>query len=284
MAKTDADEISVIKYYDSNTRRFLKFGQGGSSNGIHRAVLSPGLTLKEAFHCQENLVLELIHQMQPDRVVGLGCGTGSSLLYLNRHCKRNFTGITLSPLQALMAEKSCQPYDHIHIIQGSYLSADSYITLSGTDSHLFFALESYLHAEDRLAFFQILESHSGKGDQILIIDDFIPDDMDRNNLCSADFQLLEDFKKGRQAPRLISTTQCIDYAAETGFKLVDNKNLSPYLLMNRFRDRLIETIVPLLKPLGLSVPWWMNLLGGQALSRGSRKGLFQYRALTFRRT
>ena len=57
-----ADRVEA--YYESNTRRFLRFGQGGQEGAIHRAVWGPGVrTRTQAFHYVEERFLDA---MPPD--------------------------------------------------------------------------------------------------------------------------------------------------------------------------------------------------------------------------
>src|SRR4051812_18079965 len=89
----------VRRYYDRQTAGFLKFGQGGSSGAIHRAVWGPGITDRSrAFRYVEDQIAGLIGRLspseqgperrpehgseQPLHVVDLGCGVAASLCYL----------------------------------------------------------------------------------------------------------------------------------------------------------------------------------------------------------
>ncbi|MBV1862051.1 MAG: hypothetical protein KUG77_26760, partial [Nannocystaceae bacterium] len=51
----------VEEYYEANTKRFLRFGQGGTVGAIHRAVWGPGVqTRTEAFHHVHERLLQRV--------------------------------------------------------------------------------------------------------------------------------------------------------------------------------------------------------------------------------
>jgi hypothetical protein len=54
----------VRQFYDRNTARFQRLGEGGAS--IHRAVWAPGVaTLEDAFHVVDERVLALLADVGP---------------------------------------------------------------------------------------------------------------------------------------------------------------------------------------------------------------------------
>ena len=93
-----SEEVERVRqYYDRNTLSFLETGQGGAS--IRRAVWAPGVTERsEAFRTIDRRILEAI--TPGARVVDLGCGVGSSLLWLIERAQFDGLGVTLSGVQA----------------------------------------------------------------------------------------------------------------------------------------------------------------------------------------
>ena len=68
---------NVRDFYDRNTSRFERLGQGGAS--IHRAVRGPGVTTREqSFHHVEDRILALLPAVPDPLVVDLGCGVGGT--------------------------------------------------------------------------------------------------------------------------------------------------------------------------------------------------------------
>src|SRR5438045_725041 len=75
-AEAGAHTEGVRRYYDDNSARFERHGQGGAS--IHRAVWGPGVASRAAaFHHVDELILQSLRGLGlAPRVVDLGCRPG----------------------------------------------------------------------------------------------------------------------------------------------------------------------------------------------------------------
>jgi hypothetical protein len=71
-------------------------------------------------------------------------------------------------------------------------------------------------------------------------------------------------------------------AESSGFTLVESRDFSAMIRLTRPRDRAIAAISPVLRRF-TAVPMIANLVGGAALTRGTRTGLLSYRWLRFSR-
>src|SRR5690554_804138 len=94
----------IRRFYDRNTLRFSRFGQGGRAGAIRRAVWGPGITDRDqAFHFVDHGIGEQARHLAPAgerlHVVDLGCGVGGSLCYMAARLPMRGTGVTLSPVQ-----------------------------------------------------------------------------------------------------------------------------------------------------------------------------------------
>ena len=103
------DPGQVRRYYDRHTPAFLALGQGGRDGAIHRAVWGPGVRDRsQAFHYVEDRIAEAIQDIPavagPLHFVDLGCGVAASACYLASRLPVRVTGITLSPVQARLAQ------------------------------------------------------------------------------------------------------------------------------------------------------------------------------------
>ena len=274
-------EKSVIKYYDNNTKRFMKYGQGGETESIHRAVFSHKSTKqKEAFRYHENKVLEYIKKEEASLIVDLGCGTGGSISYLFSKYKAKYHGITISSIQANMANYLAKD-PNISISLGSYLDLSSYEKIQSIKGRrIFFAIESYLHCPDRNKFFSILKMQSSPGDILIIADDFRSSRTLGNYKTDRD---IKDFTTGWHAAELQGLENIQEMANSYCFTLIENIELTKWLKIDRPRDMLISILVPLLRIFKMKNSWWQNLLGGNALRRGLKKGWLTYRFLVWKR-
>lgn len=275
-------ERSVSKYYDRNTKRFLKFGQGGKTGSIHRAVFSKkNSSRQEAFRYHENNILNIIAKEKPSLIVDLGCGTGGSISYLYSKYKTRYHGITISPVQAKIAGYLTKDPD-ISISSGSYLDISSYEKIKDIKGRrLFFAIESYLHCPDREKFFDILKMQTKQGDILVISDDFLSNGIINNKTDLLD---IKDFTAGWHAAELQVLGDVKDLANSKGFTLRDNIELTKWLEIDRPRDYLIAFLVPILRTFKMKNSWWQNLLGGNALRKGLKKGWLSYRFFVWERS
>jgi len=275
-------EKSVSKYYDGNTKRFMKFGQGGETGSIHRAVFSEkNVSRVDAFRYHENNILNIIEKENPSLVVDLGCGAGGSISYLSSKYNTRYHGITISPIQAEMANYLIAD-QNISISLGSYLDINSYKDIKGIKGHkLFFAVESYLHCPDREKFFDIIRMQTNPGDFLVLFDDF------RTNeevVSNSDLRDIRDFTSGWHAADLQSLEDVQSLAKSKGFTLKSNIDLTKWLEIDRQRDYLIAFLVPILRVFKMKNSWWQNLLGGNALRKGLKKGWLSYRFFVWERS
>ena len=269
-------ESRVRRYYERNTRRFLRFGQGGRLQAIHRAVRHPEAV--DPFRFQESHILNLLETHEADSVMDLGCGVGSSLVWLADHRPGRYFGITLSPLQAGLANRIINGRGII-IRAGSYLDSDSYDDLPDqVGRSVFYGIESWLHCPNPGELFLRICERTRDGDIFAICDDFLtgPPGTPKSR------RIIDDFREGWHAYNLITPEEADDIAERAGFRLLNDLDLTKWLDIDRPRDRFIAAAVPLLKPFqSASAPWWQNLLGGNALRRSLKSGLIRYRFRTW---
>ena len=154
---TRFDQSLVQRYYDRHTAAFLRYGQGGGAGAIHRAVWGPGVENRAAaFHYVENCIADQLRAIRSaaaePTVVDLGCGVGGSLCHLAARLPIRGVGVTLSPVQARLADERIRAaglQDRIRCLEGDY--ADPGLDLPAAD--LAYAIESFAHGPDPIAFF-----------------------------------------------------------------------------------------------------------------------------------
>jgi cyclopropane fatty-acyl-phospholipid synthase-like methyltransferase len=287
MAQLDAVEQQVHDYYESNTKRFLRFGQGASENVIHRALWGPGVeTQQQAFHYVEDLILEQLKSLAADgapqlQVVDMGCGAGASLSYLAQRCGFQGLGITLSPVQVQLAQQlwTARKQDStLRCVQGSFLN----IPLTDASADAAYAIEAFLHASSPERFLAEAARILKPGGLLLLCDDFLSERGARTEALSAREQRwLRDFKEGWRVNSVIGVKDLLSRA--TDFTLARDTDLSPYLQLRRPRDYAIAALVAVARYFPLKSPWWGNLSGGDALQRCLAGDVLTHRLLVLRR-
>lgn len=276
----------VRTYYDNNTPSFIKLGEHGGTQNIHSALWAEGVTtLEEAISYSNQLVLEELeslkqaHPTEIMKVLDLGCGVGSGVLYLAEKFveKAQFTGITLSPLQAKIAGERgerLQSESDVKFMTGDFLDLPKDLP----QQHLAYAIEAFMHAADPEKFFAEAGRVIQAGGKLVLVDEFLSEVGTKpERLARKQRRWLEDFREGWLAASLISLSQLEDYAAKAGFRLQKEQNLTPYLVLGRPRDKFIAVLVALFGPIMRRSTYFKSLTGGHANQQCLISGLVSYR-------
>jgi cyclopropane fatty-acyl-phospholipid synthase-like methyltransferase len=268
----------VQRYYDRNTSAFVNLGEGGTA--IHRAVWGANVrTSDEAFRYVEDQIAERI-QLSNGRahIVDLGCGVGGSLAYLARRLPGiRGTGITLSPVQAQLAQRllnNAGVSDRVDCVVADYCDLPE--GLESAD--LAYAIESFVHTPDTGKFFEQCQRIVRRGGALVICDDFRRPTTEPSAAAA-----IERFKRGWRVNTLIDRSELRSLARETGFEHESTLDLSSFLELNRPRDRAIRALAAILDRLPFRLTRFEHLQGGNALQECLRRGWIGYDLAVFRR-
>lgn len=275
----------VAHYYDRNTRRFLMMGSGRVGHTMHRELWGPGIeSAREAADHINRVIADEIAGVnlgpQPT-IVDFGSGVGGTLFHLaERFPTARLSGITVSRRQVEIAERLTRQLGYSD--RCSFLLGDFQTTNLELSADAIVAVESFVHSDSMDAFLANASKHLRQGGHLIIADDFLVSEKDS---LSADQRLrVEQFQAGWRVPAVCTAESLVEAAAKHGFgadKSVDLTSLTRP--GSRVRDRVTAALSPLLVRLGLGrIPFYGNLIGGNALQIGLRDGLLQYRLLVFR--
>jgi SAM-dependent methyltransferase len=272
---------TVRAYYDRNTPRFERLGQGGAS--IHRAVWGEGVSTRaEAFRFVDRCILRAAERRGPPpaRALDLGCGLGESLTFLARAIPGlSGTGVTLSGVQATRARERAgdsKLEERLRFVEADFHELPGDL---GTFD-LAFAIESFVHANDPRAFFRNAARHLKAGGTLAICDDF----QARPARDRKEATLIERIRHGWLAVSLLSPDAVSDVARSEGFRLLEDRDLNGGLVLRRPRDRLISLWLALTAPLRMTGHYQRSLRGGDALQQALVRRLVEYRLLEFERS
>jgi SAM-dependent methyltransferase len=275
----------VQSYYDQNTARFERFGQGRGTGAIHRAVRpEPGDDDPSPFRTLERLVLRRLARLEiggaAPHVLDLGCGVGASMLYLAEQAPITATGITLSGLQAERARARIAARglaERVRCVQGSYLEVPADVPPAA----LAYSIEAFIHGPDPRAFFAAAARHVVPGGVLMIFDDFLTEH-GKNGVARRDLRVLTDVRRGWLANTLVTPGDATALAREAGFELESDVDLTARLELRRPRDRAISLLVALGRHLPFGGFRFRSLIGGDALQHALTGGLMSFRAVTWR--
>jgi SAM-dependent methyltransferase len=279
--KSANNEDGVRRYYDRNTKRFLRFGHGGREGAIHRAVWGPGVRDRRgAIEYVNQLVLRELQRIGARSVLDLGCGVGGSLGYLAKRHAAQYTGVTLSPVQADAARRLIRVLpnrvgERITVRVGDFHDASD---LAGSYDAVY-AIEALLHATNPEQVLANLRDAVTDGGVLIVCDDFLG----KADITPSQRKLVRRFRRGWHASGLAEHSTILELCRNHGFNPTADIDLSPYLELGRPRDKAIRATMALFSWLPLSTPWWRNMLGGDALQECLRCGVISYRFIVCRR-
>ena len=281
---TRFDAAEVRTYYETNTRGFLRRGEGGVQGAIHRAVWrDPHADRDRAFHYVDECLVEELSMLQSTkppgrrlRFVDLGCGVGASLHYLLSRCEGEGVGWSVSPLQVELARRRLSPFGERARVELGDFCEESL----PEDVDLAFGIESFVQASEPTGLVDRVARSIRPGGRFALCDDFIVAPV------SGQAELwVEEFRAGWRLSSLMSPQEVDELVGAHGFHLVRDEDWTPYLALNRLRDTAIHWLVAAARPLArwsaVRVAWngphWGNYRGGNALNRCLRNGWVQYR-------
>lgn len=278
----------IIRYYDSNTARFLKFGHGAGSKAIHRAVWAEGVeSRQEAMNYVNSRIAAAIENSGAARILDIGCGVGGSMLYLAERLSAQISGVTISPRQAAAGQELLETAgcaERCRILAGDFNEAALSARLAAPFD-VAYAIESFLHMPDAEHFFAQAARFVRPGGTLFVCDDFLSvgpgPKKDADKVSEKRQRLIRRFRRGWQVQSLYTLQQVRKCAEQQGLQLSETQDLSPYLELNRPRDILIRMLVRLLGWMPLHSPFWNNLLGGDSLQRLLLRGDIRYLLLRF---
>ena len=205
---------------------------------------------------------------------------GSSLFYLSERFEGEgeFTGVTISPLQAELAEARRQeliPNKKCRFLAGDFLNLPDL-----PQQHLGYAIEAFVHAANPEHFFQEAGKVIQAGGKLVLVDDFLSEKAESAEMLNQQARRwLKDFRAGWLAKSLISVEQLSDFAAKAGFSLAKNRNLTPYMEIGRLRDQFIGLMIRFAGPAMRRSTYFRSLTGGYAKQQCLKTGLVSYRQL-----
>lgn len=264
------ESADVARYYDRNTAGFLAHGQGGAQGIIHRAVWAEGVGSRDvAFHYVHDLLRARIAESGARRVLDLGCGVGASLEYILRGTEVSGYGVTNSAVHADLAQERLSGRAEISELDFCSDPLPAPVDLA-------FGIESFVQAPDAEAFIANVARVVAPDGYLVLCDDFLAgSDEDESRWVG-------EFRRGWRASSLLSTGALDSLAAAHGFELLEDRDLTPFLELDRPRDRALGQLIALMRPFAAMNARLESHVGGNALRQCLKRGLVEYRYRVFR--
>jgi SAM-dependent methyltransferase len=266
------------------------------------------------------LIAQELEDLQPRaasrrRWLDLGCGVGGSLAYLADRVPGDYLGITISERQAALAEEFLHSDDaetSFSIIRGDFCNPGALRDHAGAEgldgAHM---IESFIHATDPRTLLESVGATLRPDGLFIIVDDFLtakgarllgaqayesvdgPVPQSQAAEHSAHLPLrkaerknrerLLEFIRGWHVQNVRSIAQTRALAESFGLRLLRDHDLTPFLELDRPRDRFIRLAVGIGRLFPLHGALWDNMLGGNAVQQCLKRRLIEYRVLVFQR-
>ena len=264
------ESADVARYYDQNTASFIAHGQGGAQGIIHRAVWGEGVeSRKQAFHFVHDLMRVGIAEAGARRILDLGCGVGASLEYVLRGTELEGFGVTNSAVHAELARQRLGA--RAEVIELDFCSDPLPAPVDFA-----FGIESFVQASDAEAFFANVARALTPNGELVLCDDFLTD--------AEEDRWVRDFRRGWRLSSLMQPSSIDAAAAKYGLELVEDRDLTPWLELDRPRDRALGLLIAFTRPFASMSARLESHLGGNALRQCLKRGLVAYRYRVFKAT
>ena len=274
---------SVRTYYDENTNLFLKFSGTlrEKPQNIHRSLwMQHTKSLEDALNTSNALIkaeIESVAQTNA-RIADLGCGVGASLFYIYPRLQNPAPalGLTLSPVQARLAQESASQLglqDHIRFAEGDFTS----VPLPSESLDAVYSVEAVCHAVDPEKYFKEAGRLLRKGGKLILVDDYKA----ARSFNSSEQKWFDAYIDGWYVPGVRTVEQTIAFANKYGLQLKKNDELTSYLRLRNLPDFLASTLLFLGEKLPIKHAIVPSMLGSMALQQCLYMKVVEYRMMVF---
>jgi cyclopropane fatty-acyl-phospholipid synthase-like methyltransferase len=272
---------SVRTYYDENTNLFLKFSGHNKAQNIHRTLWMPETkSLEDALNTSNALIKAEIESVAPNnaRIADLGCGVGASLFYIYPRLQNPAPalGLTLSPVQARLAQESAKHLglqDRIRFAEGDFTS----VPLPSESLDAVYSVEAVCHAVDPEKYFKEAGRLLRKGGKLILVDDY----QAARPFTANENKWLKAYIDGWYVPGVRTIEQVTSFANNYGLQLKKNEELTPHLRLRNLPDLLASTLLFLGEKLPIKHAIVPSMLGSMALQQCLHMKIVEYRFLVF---
>ncbi len=283
---------SVKNYYENNTKKFLRFGRDAATKSIHQPLWKEAnFTYSQALYYANELILQVINASPKKahlNIIDLGCGVGSSLFYLAQKLPltNTFYGVSISATQINIAKNEVNKHYPKEDKQFHFLEADfTKLPTTLPKFDLAFSIEAFAHAPIAKDYFQQVAKSLKKGGKLVLIDDFINDEIDFNQLNLKAKKAITDFKYGWMVESLLTHKELSKIAATFDLKIIEEEDLTPYMHNNTLKHQWIRFLVNSFRWVYDLSPrksaYFRSWIGGKGKQYCLAKGIVKYRKVVF---
>lgn len=274
----------VIKYFDSTYIDYRVLWMNAGNRSMHFGYYDNEVKSHDAALLSMNKTLaQAAGVTRSDRVLDAGCGYGESALWLAEKIGCVVTGITLVPLQAQKGKrivKERRREDKVKIIEGDFTN----LPFPDSSFSVYWALESIVHATDRIKVFQEAFRVLSPGGRIVMAEYTL---REKPKLTESESSYLKPWLAGWAMPSLHSPSYYINALTSIGFADVQITDISsrvaPSLRRLEILSWLMYPIALIIAPIFFKPERLKNYYASCRQIQAFKKGLWRYSLITARK-
>lgn len=266
----------IKTFYDDSSELWIeRWGEH-----MHHGHYGPdGKVKKDRLMAQEDMIRELLNWAnikEVNKMLDLGCGVGGSSRFIAKTYGANAKGVTLSPVQASIAET----YNISQNLQEKVkITVQDMMTLGRASQYdLVWSMESAEHIADKAGLLQLCFDSLVPGGRLIMATWCVRDE--GAGYTKTEKSLLEKVSKHYHLPPMVSINELALLAEKAGFNEVQTADWSPSVAP--FWAAVIRSAWTIKSIQGLVRSGWGTIKGAwamQYMQRGYRMGLIKFGVL-----
>lgn len=263
----------IKTFYDDSSQLWIERWGEHMHHGHYGA---DGTVKKDRLQAQEDMIRKLLNWAEIRKirkVLDLGCGVGGSSRYMARTFGAEAKGVTLSPVQAGIAQKYNVEQnfkDKVHISVQDMMSLERIAQYD-----LVWSMESAEHIDNKAALMQLCFDSLIPGGKLIMATWCIREE--GSGYTEKEKWLLTQISKHYHLPPMVSIDKLHLFALNAGFKHVKSADWSPAVAP--FWKAVIKSALTFKGIQGLLRSGWGTIKGAwamQYMQRGYRMGLIKF--------
>lgn len=240
----------ILDYYDFSKLDYQIYNTATSNISMHFGIWDENVNSHREALLNENKVLaELADITSNDYVLDVGCGYGTTSIWLAKHIGCKVVGITISEKQVLEAREMAKKYGVGHLTDFRVMDFHN-IDFSENIFDKILAIESICHSSEQLKVLKEIYRVLKQNGRLAIADGYFA--KNTKNLTEREKEIAKICFEGVKVPPLAERDQFENLLGQTGFQDIEWFDKTKYILkISKKISNFAKIILPISKLLGI---------------------------------